>query len=252
MRYREPGIHIQSYEVIPDELGGSLDAWWGQAIVHVKAQDGDMPFMVANELICCRLAAALGLPVLPGELATHPESGRLCWATPQVKYGGVTPPPALPADILELYSSTAAGALVFDCWVLNEDRHDENFLFHPNLGMWLIDHEHSLAGRDGSRFEAFEKGQTASSISHCFRGQVLDVDDVEYWVRRVRSIPVNVIDLALNEANARRLISKQQVNILRKMLVARRETISSLVAGLVGKPPAPGSDILEQFMFPSS
>ncbi|PSR63952.1 MULTISPECIES: hypothetical protein [Nocardia] len=243
MKHHQPGIHIQSYDVITDEHGGSLEAWWGQATVHVKAQDGDMPCMVANELICSRLAAALGLPVLPGEVATHPDR-RLCWATPQIKYAGLTPPPPLLSEIVATYSSTAAGALVFDCWVLNEDRHEDNFLFHKNLGMWLIDHENALAGRQGERFESLHAHPTPLLGYHCFRDASLNNDDVQYWVRHVRSVSEVVVDLALNEANDRGLITKARAAILKKVLIRRRNGIGSLVSRFVQK--ADGTGPVEQ------
>ncbi|MGY2036598.1 hypothetical protein ACW9HF_15050 [Nocardia gipuzkoensis] len=230
MRYREPGIEIHSLDAITDEYGGSNDSWWGMANLHVKAQDGDAPYLVANELICCRLAAALGLPVLPGEVAYLPD-GRKCWATPQLRHGGAGLPPTRQTEILSVYGSTVAGALVFDCWVQNDDRHEDNFLFHPRLGMWLIDHEHSLAGRSGEHF-----GATTNLTPlryHGFGAAPLSSDDLQYWIRRVRSTPVAVIELALQEAYERGLlVPKPRVKSLRSLLIDRQGKIESLVSAL--------------------
>lgn len=233
VRYREPGVEIHSFEAITDEYGGTNDSWWGQATLHVKAQDHDCPYVVANELIGARLAAGIGLPTLPGEVATLSD-GRIGWATPQIRYRGVTPPPAYkPDDVLNLYGSVAAGALVFDCWIQNIDRTIENFLFHPSLGIWLIDHEHSLAGRRGEGLKSVPTPSTTMT-AHAFRGMPMNDTDLQYWIQRVRTIPRDVIELPLDEAHARGLLgAKPNAVHLRKLLLARQAEIESLVNGLM-------------------
>ncbi|VFA94733.1 Uncharacterised protein [Nocardia farcinica] len=234
MRYREPGVQVHSLESVPDEFGGANQSWWGLATMHVKAQDGDCPFMIANELICSRLAAAMGLPVLPGEVATLDDHTK-GWATPQIKHDGVTPPPLARTDqILGLYGATIAGAFVFDCWVLNEDRHISNFLFHPRLGIWLIDHEHSLGGRQGESMSS-STAQSTPLRYHAFQDVDLPQEDLNYWIRRVRHLPTMVVDLALDEAHARGLLgARTNVVSLQKLLISRRDAIESLVKASKG------------------
>ncbi|WP_327145232.1 hypothetical protein [Nocardia sp. NBC_01327] len=227
-RYREPGIEIESYTSISDEFAGTHDSWWGVAKMHVKAQNHDLPYLIANELICCRLAAALGLPVLPGEVAKHPD-GRQCWVTPQISQAGMTVPPTRESEILGQYASTVAGAFVFDCWVLNEDRHEENFLFHPVLGMWLIDHDNALAGNDGARFETFAARFDMPLDWHGFSAAALPQQALEFWCWRVQSVPDAAIDLALGEVSARGLMQKSRTATLRRLLRSRRESIAGLV-----------------------
>ncbi|QRI76046.1 MULTISPECIES: hypothetical protein [Rhodococcus] len=227
-RYREPGIEIESYTSITDDYAGAHDSWWGVAKMHVKAQDHDLPFLLANELICCRLAAAIGLPVLPGEIALHPN-GRKCWVTSQVSHAGVTVPPTRGQEVVAAHAPTIAGALVFDCWVLNEDRHEENFLFHPSLGIWLIDHDDALAGSDGRRFNTFAKTTDMTLGWHGFQSTELPLEALRFWAWRVKNAPMGAIDLALNEANARGLLPKANGATLRKLLRDRKERIDTLV-----------------------
>jgi hypothetical protein len=196
--------------------------------MHVKAQDHDLPYLIANELICCRLAAALGLPVLPGEVANHAD-GRKCWVTPQVSHGGVAVPPPKGDDVLAAHASTIAGTVVFDCWILNEDRNEDNFLFHDSLGMWLIDHEGALAGADGGRFETFSRKTDMPLGWHGFEGAALPEEAVKYWRWRVKSVSDRAIDLAIDEANARGLLPKAKGAVISKLLRDRKEQIDRLV-----------------------
>ncbi|GGK54861.1 hypothetical protein [Nocardia camponoti] len=230
MRYREPGVEIHALEAVPDDIEGQNQAWWGLATLHVKAQDGDCPLLLANELICCRLAAALGLPVLPGEIANLGD-GRKGWATPQIRANGVSAPP--PSDvnaILDKYDHIAAGALVFDTWIQNDDRHLENFLFHPNLGIWLIDHEESLLGRKGEHFG----GRTDTPLRyHQFSDATLPEDALNYWINRVRMTSDSIINLAVDEAYDRGLlIPKPRAGAVKVLLKQRGGTIESLVKAL--------------------
>ena len=226
---RAPGVEVREFVTIedPDSLG-THDTWWGIARMHVKAEDHDTPYMLTNELICCRLAAALGLPVLPGEVAVGPEDVR-CWVTPQVSRGGVLPPPSSPAELAAANPPVAAAILVFDSWVRNDDRTADNILFDKQLGLWVIDHEDALAGAAGDGFATLTQGSTAPVTSHVFRDQPLDKDSVDYWVRQIMVIPVAAIDRALEEAADRKFLTQVQVRDLRRFLLARRARIGRLL-----------------------
>ena len=153
VRKLRPGIRVEEFIPIEDpDDQGTYETWWGRARVHAKIHDPAKPFMLANELIGTRLAAALGLPTLPGEIARSFD-GRNCWVTPRISESGTTsPPPATEAQIAAEYPNVVAGMLAFDSWIHNVDRTADNVLFDPRLGVWLIDHENSLAEPDGRAF----------------------------------------------------------------------------------------------------
>ena len=228
-RQRQPGVHVVEYQSISEpHIEGSNDAWWGIAKMYVKAQDHDARYLLANELICCRLAAALGLPVLPGEIAQHPD-GRKCWITPQISIANTTLPPTSLEQVVAAQPTVVAGMVVFDCWVRNDDRSADNLLFDPRLGVWLIDHEHCLAGRTGESFGALERLTEALPNWSEFRHADLDQDALAFWITRIRSVPTTPIDQALDEARSRGLITRPQQAELKRFLLARKERIDSLV-----------------------
>lgn len=239
-RTRQPGIEVLEHTSISGAWAGANDAWWGVARVHVKAQDVDHPHLLANELICARLAAAMGLPVLPGEIATHPD-GRRCWVTPQIQVGNTSLPPADASQVLKGQPIVSAGMLAFDYWVRNEDRHSGNVLFDARLGIWLIDHDSALAGKSGEGMDQLADATTVAPGFHMFRDEVdteletIDAAALDLWVKRIRALPVNVIENAIAEAVDRGLIPKSCQKGLQSFLLARRSQLDTILAGTTAK-----------------
>ncbi|MGF0312494.1 hypothetical protein [Rhodococcus sp. IEGM1428] len=237
-KHRLPGVHVLEYQNIAEpHVEGSNDAWWGVAKMYVKAQDHDAKYLLANELICCRLAAALGLPVLPGEIAQHPD-GRKCWVTPQISLSDVSLPPTDLDRMMAAQPGVVAGTVVFDCWVRNDDRTADNLLFDPRLGIWLIDHEHCLAGRTGESFGELRRVVDEQPGWSDFRDRTIDTSAIEYWTMRVRSLPITPVEQALEEAFLRGLINRAQQAELKTFLLARKEKIDTLVKTFVSAPPS--------------
>lgn len=226
---RTPGIEVEQFVTIDDpNHQGTHDTWWGVARMHVKAEDALSPHMLTNELICSRLAASLGLPVLPGEIATGPEQVR-CWVTPQIAAGGIPPPPTDARELALSNPNSAAAILVFDSWVRNQDRTADNILHDPRLGLWVIDHEDALAGAASDGFASLRQGREAPVTSHVFRDEPLDEDAVVFWTRQVQCVTTAAIDRALEEAHDRGLVTQPQVTALKRFLLVRRDTIGKLL-----------------------
>lgn len=238
-----PGIRVDEFIAIDDpDDQGTYEAWWGRASVHAKVQDPTKPLMLANELIGARLAAALGLPTLPGEIARSFD-GKDCWITPRISESGKTsPPPATEQEIAVEHPTVVAGMLAFDSWIHNIDRTADNVLFDRRLGVWLIDHENSLAEPDGRAFaqKPDQAAQTPLS-SHPFSKTPVDPDDVQFWANRIQIVSQHVIERPLDEAYRRGLINRDQEAWLSRYLRERRTRISTLIPTTERAPnPIPG------------
>jgi hypothetical protein len=79
-------------------------------------------FTIANEVVAARLGQALGLPIPAGVIAED-GSGKLYYLSLDVSKTGHTLPPAHPPDVIASEPFLAAGAVIFDFLVANEDRH---------------------------------------------------------------------------------------------------------------------------------
>ncbi len=233
-RKLRPGIRVDEFLDIEDsDDPGTYETRWGRAWLQVKINDPTKPYMLANELIGARLAAALGLPTLPGEIARDFD-GKDCWVTPRISETGTTsPPPATEQQIAADHPTVVAGMLAFDSWIHNVDRTADNVLFDPRLGVWLIDHENSLAEPDGRAFSRkAEQAAETPLASHPFAAMPLDPDGVRFWAARIAIISRHVIERPLDEANRRGLITKPEMAWMLKYLMARRTMISRLIPTL--------------------
>lgn len=256
-RKLRPGIRVDEFLPVEDpDDQGTYETWWGRAWVHVKVSDPTKPYMLANELIGTRLAAALGLPTLPGEIAQDPR-GHDCWVSPRVMTPtGASPPPPLPGPIIADHPLTVAGMIAFDAWIHNVDRTEDNVIYDPRLGLWLIDHENSLGEPDGRAFNT--KPDVAALmplVSHGFGTQDVSKEDLRFWAQRIAIVSQHV-ERPLDEANRRGLITKVELQWLLKYLLVRRNRIATLIpdVGTVARPSnivAPSAQTEQQSLFDS-
>jgi hypothetical protein len=104
------------------------------------------PTVAANEWIAAQLADALGLPVLDYRIVTM--GGSLFFASTWMQKP--TFMPAIDAETFQKCENRqrAYGVVVFDCWLVNRDRHSENLIVRTsrqgNRLMILNDHSHLL------------------------------------------------------------------------------------------------------------
>ncbi|MBD0024114.1 hypothetical protein GII33_08310 [Gordonia pseudamarae] len=230
-RKLRPGVRIDDLVRVDDpDDPDATETYWGRAWMHVTKHNPDEPYRIANELICGRLAAALGLPVLPGEVARD-RNGTIYWAVPGVRSdGGTSAPPSSTHDIAIAQPQVVAGMIVFDAWVNNTGRHAESVLYDERLGIWLVDHGYSLARPRGHAFA--EKPDDEALIplrGHEFADEAIDKELLRFWEQRVQAVSAHVIGRPLLEANQRGLITQRQQSWLAKYLLARRDRIVSLV-----------------------
>lgn len=234
-RRRKPGIRVLDYTSLSSHEmpygSGSLS--WATAVVHVKSQTSDKPMLVANEFVFSRLAAQVGLPVLPGEVAEDAD-GRLCWITPQIQAEGTAVPPADASAVAASYPDAAAGVLVFDAWIGNDDRTDENVLFDPRLGLWLIDHERALGGPES--IVGTDLARLSPVSHHLFESVDLDGEALVAWKRKIETGTSAFVTQTLDEAVARGLMSSDVRRRYRQSLTKRRGELDDLVRRIRREP----------------
>lgn len=237
-RKLRPGIRVDEFINVddPDEQG-TYETFWGRAWVHIKVADPVKPYMLANELIGSRLAASMGLPTLPGELARD-RDGKNCWAAPRIQADSDTSlPPASASVIAAAHPNITAGMVVFDAWIHNQDRSADNVLYDERLGIWLIDHENSLALPDGSALATNPEAAAATPLGwHEFAREPIDDEALTFWTRRIQAVHNHVVERPIAEANQRGLITKPEATWITRYLLARRDRIGSLVPATPARP----------------
>lgn len=222
---RQPGIHVRSLLASVD--GASHDVWWGDAHVITKPPNAENPRLVANELICARLAWSLGLPVPAGDVGNALGQGQ-AWVSAQLE-ADFAPP-----DVVEVVSREpriSAGAVVFDTWVGNGDRHEGNILYHRTVGLWLIDHDAALCAWDGDPVvEACADRADDPVTLPFFKHALLPPQHVEFWIRKVQTLPMSVVREILADTRRRRLIDADTERAYLRYLLHRKNSLVTLVS----------------------
>src|SRR5262245_35107395 len=103
------------------------------ASVHVgvagvaKPANPGVPYALAAELICGGLARAVMLPIPPTFFIEN--NGTKYHVSLNFNLAGQQLPPANPAALMASHHALAWGIVLFDIWVLNDDRHANNLAF---------------------------------------------------------------------------------------------------------------------------
>jgi hypothetical protein len=198
-------------------------------------------FTIANEVIAARVGQALGLPVPTGVVAED-TTGKLYYLSLDVSKTGHTLPPAHPPDVIAAEPFLAAGSVVFDFLIANEDRHAGNLSLDaafapPRLS--LFDHGHSLLGSGGTegkaRLDAL-KAAPGCLAAHGGNRQALidsltDAAVVLDWVDRVESLPDYVFLDACKAVTVPGLnVDPALATVLATWLCARKLRLRDLIA----------------------
>lgn len=224
-RHLVPGIRVVEYEPDNDGEGGG----WGLGRIFVKPNRPDMPWLVANEFLGSRLATAIGLPTPPGDLGQDPNHP-LLWVTTVIEAEDMPFAPADTDALVEREPDLAAGIFVFDVWILNIDRNDENLITHPRkLGVWVIDHEQAFAADKTGEPGIPGRCRDRALPWHLFRDSSLDQGKLADWSARVLHLPPSVIKRIVNDGARRDLYDREMVTELVDFISYRQQRIRNLV-----------------------
>jgi hypothetical protein len=204
----------------------------GVAGVAKKATE-DQPFAVANELICGYLARVLLLPVPPGFVVER--EGEPYYVSLNFNLAGQSLPPANPRRLVEDHPRLACGIILFDCWILNHDRHPENLAYDTiSRRVQLFDHSHAIlpAGMGG---EWLDHNRDRLGIGgHCLKSEITSLDGMRYWYDRINAVPEYYIEEVVRAA-AEVGLPTELVGSCTDFLLERRRNLLTLVAAHRGE-----------------
>jgi hypothetical protein len=200
------------------------------------------PYTIANEVIAARLGQCLGLPVPAGVVAEH--SGRLFYLSLDVSKEGQALPPIVATDFVAAEPWLAAGAVIFDIWIANSDRHTRNISHDPAFSPSrpaFFDHGHALLGAgdpiglDRLRAAEGELGCAGRPPLMGNRHALLDLVSSAAallgWVSRVGELPDFVIvDACANARDLGLLPDDRTRDSLRDWLQQRKTALGQLLS----------------------
>lgn len=156
-----------------------------------KAATPNLPFVVANELICYNLARAILLPIPPGFIINRDNAPN--YASLNFNLGGASLPPADPEIVVRDSSYIASGILAYDVWVVNTDRHEANLAYDQLQNkVEIFDHSHAFFhGPDALAAKArlLQHKNGLGIDRHCLAREIVDPVSIEQWIKRIESVP---------------------------------------------------------------
>ena len=211
------------------EVGGGVHQ--AQIGAYVRTNTDERPHAVVNDFIASQLALQIGLPVPPTALV------RLGSQVGCVSLGfgeaGVRPPPVDAADFVAQYPEEAWGTLVFDHWVLNSDRHDENLAMLGTFGPAIFDHDAALIGfkppAGKTAIDNLQAGLDQQVIGHIFSPHFVTDGWTDVWIQRIRSVDRRQIARLAYRCSDAGLLSAAERDKVVQFLTYRQRTLSDMI-----------------------
>ncbi len=192
--------------------------------LHALAKRTDFSdYEVANERICLRLGQALGLPIPAGVGLTL--EGRRYFCSMICAVTGHRLPPGDPKLAVENDLRGCTGAVVFDAWIGNSDRHEGNFHFDDEANqLYLIDQGRGLFGPNGtSQFDDRSGKLGIMSVGHALAANLTSWEYFDEWESRIVELPEFLIADAVQEGLAEGVEQSELVQCLQFLLQRRAE-----------------------------
>jgi len=226
------GVTLGAYGVAS---GGSGAVSGVQLNGYIRQNSEDRPYGVANDFVASTLGAMIGLPVPPIALVSLP-GGEVGSVSLGFGERGVQPPPADLDALARAHPEEAAGTIVFDQWICNPDRHDENIAFLAKKGMSLFDHDGALIGHKPpvSASDNLTRGQSYIVCAHPLAQHIEDWRLIEGWISEVRRLSKRSIQRVAERAYDSRLVTAPERDGLVQMLTYRASSLSAMMENRAG------------------
>lgn len=187
-------------------LDGSVTGY-GYAKVFFKRNSNDSPYRLASEYVAAQLGRIVGLPIPPCGVTYYGDESEPLFSSFDFNQQRARLPPIIPELFVKKLPFLAAGILVFDIFIGNEDRHEENLVVdrvNSPKEVHVFDHDQSLltglflSGTEKLHALTNNLGVTGakpfSSYRHVFIDHVSNEDDLLMWADRIGGIRDYMID----------------------------------------------------------
>lgn len=177
------------------------DAWSGEddkdddierryvGITAVAKRNRHVPYEVFNELVAMSLGRLVGLPIPNGMVVA--KGNNSYYASCHIMGAGGQMPPANLARFCQEQKSEACGVLLFDAWIANTDRHDENMWYDYYANKYfLIDHGRALLNGSGAIHMESNRERLGIRVDPpCLSEHVTTFSNFPFWYDRLKLIP---------------------------------------------------------------
>lgn len=210
--------------------GSATEPFWCELGAVGKINEAH-PHVVANEYVCTTLASLAGIPAAHGAVLRDTDAGAdgLVYVSFLAYPGGIDPPGPPTSTLVARQPKMCAAATVFDCWVMNQDRHRSNVVYSPDLKVpfTLIDFEGALVANGRDVTEA--RYRDAYFVGGQVHQYVTDRSHLDFWITRVQQIPDAAIERVCNEVASFGGMDRGEVEQVSTTLQYRKRILSRLI-----------------------
>jgi len=197
-------------------------------------------YAVANEYVAGRLGQMIGLPIPPFAITYYDK--KPLFSSLDFNFERAKLPPIDPQSCVDKLPSLSAGVLVFDIWIANEDRWENNLLAdrvtEPRL-LVVFDHHQSLLfgyreegilrlKNEREKLGICKRPISGGTRPHCLQTVIASSQHLFPWITRISKVPNYFIKDTCD--HVRELgVSKEESQELREFLVYRRDTLEGII-----------------------
>jgi hypothetical protein len=223
-------MHTTRYKIwqwIEDPTGDGSNVQYNVAISTKAKRSNVNPYEISNELLCLRLGLAMNLPVPLGVILE--KDGKTYYASLHVAIAGEKLPPATEEDLNAIASDErlTCGIVMFDSWILNEDRCSVNIsYFDDTKQTFIFDHGRAFLDKTGRAFLEANKNEICIG-EHCLAERIKSLWSFDDWHRTMLSIPEHYIRDSVEMASTLGL-PEEDIDFCTQYLIDRRNQLREL------------------------
>lgn len=186
-----------------------------------------LPYTVANELICVKLARAVLLPIPPGFIIE--EGGEPYYVSLNFNLAGQDLPPANVSDLVQNHPNLACGIILFDAWVVNGDRHRNNIAYDTSTNkVQIYDHSHAFCYGNSPEQHLETNRENLGIGGHCLASAIQSLDGFAEWAERIKLVPDYYIREVIS-STVELGLPEDQVNFCSDYLIERKSKLMGLI-----------------------
>ncbi len=208
-RIQSGGLKLlaHKYKIWPESWSADLDPDHPNEKRYVgitarAKRDRESPYEVFNELVAMRLGHLIGLPIPAGIVVER--NGNFFFASCDVSTVDGELPAADVPRLCRDRSDDACGIMVFDAWIANTDRHDEN-IWYDYYGDVVVafDHGRGLLGTSGRPHMNSNKVRLGIRLDEvCLADHIISFNEFPKWHDRICRLHPNAIIQTVTEASS--------------------------------------------------
>jgi hypothetical protein len=182
------GLGYYGFALTGAQAGGSGGVSAVRVQAYVREKTADRPYGVVNDYVASAVGRLAGIPIPPGMLVEL-GGGTYGYLSLAFSHRGDRPPPVIFSKFAVERPWETTSIILFDQWVGNSDRNDDNLAYLPSQGVAAFDHDLAILARPpGDAGEALRAARDLEIKSHPLAPYLPTAVYFDAWAERISSV----------------------------------------------------------------